>query len=477
MPYPVKQAQRSRTDTDDIATRFAKSAVAHDTSVMSTTQFHAWFAEHTRTNRCQATPAPLDQLDGWLTNQETGDLEHRSGRFYTIAGLDVVTEDQQSKSWSQPIIVQAEIGILGILVKEIDGVLHFLMQAKVEPGNINGLQLSPTIQATRSNYTRVHQGSAIPYLEYFDAPQTGRTLVHSLQSEQGASFLNKRNRNMIVEVTEDLPALTGFCWLTLAQLHELLRIKNLVHMDARSVMSVMPPAAWAHALPALSEDSFRGAIARSLTAPEGLANGTDDLMSWFTRIKAQRSLSRRLIPLNQVKSWNRTPDRIFHEEGKYFSVLGVDVEASYREVQRWSQPLIAPICQGIVAFLTKQIDGVLYVLVQARTEAGTFDVVELGPSVQCVPGNHPGSKPRFLDYALAAGPAQIRFDAVHSEEGGRFYHAENRYLIIEADDDFPTEAPEGYAWATVGELTQLVQHGLYINIEARCLLACLHSLA
>ena len=52
-------------------------------------------------------------------------------------------------SWDQPIIDQPEIGFLGILCKEIKGSLHFLLQAKIEPGNKNFVQLSPTLQATR----------------------------------------------------------------------------------------------------------------------------------------------------------------------------------------------------------------------------------------------------------------------------------------------------------------------------------------
>src|SRR5690349_14894378 len=67
----------------------------------------------------------------------------------------------------QPIINQPEVGILGILAKEFDGVPHFLMQAKVEPGNPRPLMLSPTVQATRSNYTQVHKGAQVKYLEYF----------------------------------------------------------------------------------------------------------------------------------------------------------------------------------------------------------------------------------------------------------------------------------------------------------------------
>lgn len=37
----------------------------------------------------------------------------------------------------QPIIIQPEIGYLGIICREINGVLHFLMQAKIESGNVN----------------------------------------------------------------------------------------------------------------------------------------------------------------------------------------------------------------------------------------------------------------------------------------------------------------------------------------------------
>ena len=38
----------------------------------------------------------------------------------------------------------------------------YLLQAKVEPGNINKIQISPTVQATRSNYLRIHGGKTIP---------------------------------------------------------------------------------------------------------------------------------------------------------------------------------------------------------------------------------------------------------------------------------------------------------------------------
>jgi oxidase EvaA len=148
-------------------------------------QFEPWWSERARSNRFNVTPIAFDDLGSWHFDPDTGNLAHASGKFFTIEGLHVRSSYGPVGEWSQPVINQPEIGILGIIVKNVDGVPHCLMQAKMEPGNVNTLQLSPTVQATRSNYTRVHQGGSTRYLEYFAGPVRGRVLVDVLQSEQG----------------------------------------------------------------------------------------------------------------------------------------------------------------------------------------------------------------------------------------------------------------------------------------------------
>jgi hypothetical protein len=49
----------------------------------------------------------------------------------------------------------------------------------------------------------VHGGKSPTYLEYFNGEKDVTVLVDQLQSEQGARFLHKRNRNIIVEVDEN----------------------------------------------------------------------------------------------------------------------------------------------------------------------------------------------------------------------------------------------------------------------------------
>lgn len=458
-----------------VADRIAASAAA-TAGRMTTGAFHDWFAGRGKAGRFSVERIPFSKLRGWSFEPDTGNLVHASGRFFSVEGLHVTADDGPHREWYQPIIKQPEVGILGILVKEFDGVLHFLMQAKMEPGNRNLLQLSPTVQATRSNYTKVHKGTDVKYIQYFTGPERGRVLADVLQSEHGSWFFHKSNRNMIVEVDGDVPLDEDFCWLTLGQLNELLHHDNLVNMDSRTVLACLP----AYRPEPAAGDGFAHALARSRD-PEAGALLTDvDLLSWFTSERSRYDVRAERIPLAEVPGWTRDEARIGKDDGRWFDVVAVEVQAGNREVTSWTQPLIEPSSRGIAAFLTRSFGGVLHVLANAKVEGGFLDTVELAPTVQASPDNFAGIpvRPPFLDLVLSAAPDRIRYDAVHSEEGGRFLYAENRYLVIEADEsEAPMLPPAGYQWVTVGQLSELVKHGHYVNVQARTLLACLNAMS
>ncbi|GIF07049.1 NDP-hexose 2,3-dehydratase family protein [Actinoplanes siamensis] len=419
-----------------------------------------WLADHARRHTFRVERVPFEALDHWHFDAVTGNLRHRSGRFFTVEGLHVEAEGPPvaaPRTWRQPIIVQPEVGILGILAKEFDGVLHFLMQAKMEPGNPNLVQLSPTVQATRSNYSRVHAGAGVRYLEYFRSPGHNTVMVDVLQSEQGAWFYRKVNRNMIVETRDDVPLHEDFRWLTLAEIGALLRRDLVVNMDARTVLACAPLAGDESA--ALHRDA--------------------DLMSWFVAERSGHRLVARLIPLADTTDWTRDDTTIRHVPDRHFQVVAVRVEAGSREAPRWTQPLLEPLDRGVVAFVMRRFSGVPHLLVTVRVEAGFLNTVELGPTVQCVPRDADGSgvlRSPFLDLVLHAPADRIRYSATHSEEGGRFLNAENRYLIVEADaTEAPARPPAHHFWVTPGQLRSLVRHGNYVNMQARSLLAAINS--
>jgi dTDP-4-dehydro-6-deoxy-alpha-D-glucopyranose 2,3-dehydratase len=155
----------------DVSARFLRSARVLDSPIMPLAKFADWLAMRTDANNFDVDRIALSDLRGWSFESGSDNLRHDSGKFFSVEGVRVRTDGQPPNEWVQPIIVQPEVGILGILVKEFGGVLHFLMQAKMEPGNINLVQLSPTVQATRSNYTGVHRGASIRYIEVYAKPQ------------------------------------------------------------------------------------------------------------------------------------------------------------------------------------------------------------------------------------------------------------------------------------------------------------------
>ncbi|MEV4636650.1 NDP-hexose 2,3-dehydratase family protein [Actinoplanes sp. NPDC049548] len=465
-----------RPATRDLATRLTESALAHDSTVTSNAAVDAWLTGRQRESAHTVSRIPFADLTGWHFDPGSGNLVHDTGKFFSVIGLRVRTDREWDREWSQPIISQPEIGLLGIVAKEFDGVLHFLLQAKMEPGNVNAVQLAPTVQATRSNYTGVHRGRGITHLEYFAENAGSRVLVDALQSEQGAWFLTKRNRNVVVEVTSDVPAHDDFCWLTLGQIRRLLRRDNVVNMNIRSILASLQFAVPASGGATAPAGRYRDALLRSIDGSAGSLHSTGTVLSHLTTAKARHEVTRQVINLDDVEGWHRSADEIAHDDGRYFRVVAVDTAATSREVGRWTQPLLAPHSRGVSAFLVKEIGGVLHLLVRARVEAGLIDVAEFGPTVQCTPGNYVGARqPTYLDEVLATPPERILYDTVQSEEGSRFYRAESRYLVVAARDDFPVEVHRDFLWITLHQATELLKNSYYFAIQARSLISGLQS--
>ncbi|MFE4356418.1 NDP-hexose 2,3-dehydratase family protein [Kitasatospora sp. NPDC056800] len=419
-----------------------------------------WLSARVRADRFRVERIPFDRLRGWSFAPDTGDLVHDSGRFFSIQGVEVETADGPVPTWRQPIIDQPEVGILGIIAKDFGGVRHYLMQAKMEPGNPNIVQLSPTVQATHSNYTGVHKGAPVAYLEYFLDPSRGRPVADVLQSEHGDWFNRKFNRNTIVLVDEEVPVAENFRWLTLDRIAALLHRDNLVNMDARTVLSCLPlPASGASGL--ISVEHIEG---------------------WLAAERARRSLRVRRVPLRETGGWVRTAHAIRRVPDRHFRVVAVAVEAGSREVAQWTQPLVEPVRLGLSAFVLRYFSGVPHLLARAGVEVGFQEIAELAPTVQCTPEHHRG-RPRgprhhFLDVVENAAPSRVRYSALHSEEGGRFLNAVSRYAIVEADGaQAPSQPPPGYCWVTPGQLSALVTRGGRVNVQARTLLSALTTRA
>ena len=329
----------------EIEITFLHSALDINGSYISNENFIKWINERRESVGIKIEIIPFSKLKNWKFDPETGNLQHESKKFFSIEGVEVKTNWGAVSSWTQPIINQPEIGFLGIITKKINGILHFLMQAKIEPGNINCVQLSPTLQATKSNYSRVHKGKSPLYLEYFNGEKKVDVLLDQLQSEQGARFFKKRNRNIIIEVNEDIPVYEDFCWLTLGQIKHLLLYDNLINMDTRTVISGISFGTYSMSeLTFLNSDSLfyksNHEMLHSALTNENSLKSIEEIISWITSLKSKYELEVNRIPLNKVKDWIVSETEIHHIENKYFSVIGANIFIENREVLNWSQPLL-----------------------------------------------------------------------------------------------------------------------------------------
>jgi oxidase EvaA len=314
----------------------------------------AWIEARRSAIKYEITPIDIHELRNWkFYDYEVG---HASGKFYQI---QFRRNELDGKVWDQPIINQPEIGILGYITREIDGILYFLVQAKIEPGNINIVQLSPTVQSTKSNFTKVHGGSLTPFVEYFLKGES-RILVDQLQSEQGSRFFQKRNRNIIIEVNEDLQH-DNYIWMTLGDLVSMTRYPNTVNMDSRTVISCIHFGSYS--LEHLELREFLGGSKSdagwidSLLRRDIYQKSHPEILSLISDLRFRREADTKKIYLSETNEWNMKDGRIVHKDNLYFDVVGYRIFIENRESSTWDQPMIQPKSGGICCFFARKFNS------------------------------------------------------------------------------------------------------------------------
>ena len=442
-------------------------------------ELKSWLRERNENLVVDIEKNRLSDSGDWFYDPRTGTIHNRNNSFFSVSGFRKTMPD--GSVVCQPILLQPEIGFLGIICREFQGVMHFLMHAKCEPGNVNQIQLSPTIQATKSNFTQKHGGAKPPYLHYFQHASDYEIVVDQLQSEQSSRFYKKRNRNILIRVEEEIPVLPSHHWMTLGQIKDLMREDNLVNMDTRTVLSCIPFGALRMTPEqegALSQRFTDRALFASLfheeepAAPSALWHSINDQ-------KMAEDEQPELLPLEALPGWDMTDETISCREPYPFRVVFCSISMEGREVRHWTQPLFEAMGVATFGLICCEAQGRLEFLVKLIPEPGCFDTLELGPSFQreAIPiGGSVREDPvtEFFLSRLASGEG-ILFDHLLSEEGGRFYHEQNRNVLLRVGAQDLPKLPEGYFLMDYQTLSGLNQFNNILNIQLRNLLSLLEA--
>jgi oxidase EvaA len=204
-----------------------------------------WFLEHQKNCSMTITDIPLSECKGWRVDAKTGWVKHDSDEFFIVQGIRVgLSSAREVKGgWDQPILTQVGFdgGLLGLLRQRINGIPHYLVEAKAEPGNPDKIQISPTLQATFSNLKQAHGGKKPRLSEYFEYPENndGRVLFSQWMSEDGGRLHLKRNKGMIVEIPAGMSVeiTETYRWVSLFQLKELIKQNSWVNPHIRGIIS------------------------------------------------------------------------------------------------------------------------------------------------------------------------------------------------------------------------------------------------
>ncbi|MFI0263035.1 NDP-hexose 2,3-dehydratase family protein [Streptomyces sp. NPDC017056] len=404
----------------------------------------------------QVFPVPLSDLRSWSMTDD-GAFAHETGRFFRIIGTrDLSGLDQPLE---QPLIEQREVGMLCLFVTHFDGEFHGLITFKFEPGTPDGIEVAPTVQATRSNYEAAHGGDRVPAAE-LALSETTCKLADAVQREQESWFLGKINRNRIilldakdaVDIARTVPESR---WVPVPVLLAAALKSRLLNMDLRSVLSMWP----------LDAATSRDRLGPVTKAP---CQGGQD--------PEPAGSHPEIIPLNRLSQW-QIAESIEHRQRRFFSVVGCRVEGQGREVASWDQPLLAPAGMGQCTLLIRPGTEGPELLVAERVRIGSVR----GPSLEArfqrgdITDYSTESRRRSM---IAESSGLVRcheiHSAVHTEEGGRFRGAIVTYQLG-LFTDAVEEQPAG-RWMALNEVEALDQGGDRLSVELRTCLTMVKGL-
>ena len=194
-------------------------------------------------NKCIAkiSNKKIDALSNWNYDKKKGSLYHKSGKFFSIIGISVKNANREINRWDQPFIKQSNLtgGIIGLVRKKINGIPHYLVEAKYEPGNYNKIQISPSVQATFSNLERIHEGKKNKILNYYFNSHYD-LIFKGWMSEDGGRFFKKRNLHWFIETKKKNKNFgKNFKWLTLWDIRMFIKKGTYVNPHLRAMLSLM----------------------------------------------------------------------------------------------------------------------------------------------------------------------------------------------------------------------------------------------
>ena len=410
---------------------------------MKIKELNKWINNQKIKNKMSISKINIMDILNWKIDSKK--IYNKNKSFFSIIPFKFT--DSQKTTWFQPLIIQKEVGILGILKKRYRSLDYYLLQAKVEPGNINGIQLSPTVQATKSNYLRKHGGKKTNYLDFFIKKKNLNIVSNLKLSEQGSRYLDKSNKNILIDVKNTkIKKIQNFIWVTKKNLNYLLNKKNLLNMDTISVLSS-----------SIKKNNIDNPINKNLI-----------ILNNLTKFKKRFTIKKKIISFGDLYNWKISKNKISDIKSKFFSIIFLKIKTNSREVSEWFQPIISDHYISFNGFLVRSINETMHYLLQYTLEPGfTFPKYTSTVSIKNYNSKNNNTKINFFNF-FKKNNKIINF--INSDEGGRFYKNETHNSICVLNPKENLSLKKNFIWASHNQVINLINKNL-LSIEARNLFA------
>ena len=373
-------------------------------------------------------------------------IYHDTNKFFKIYVYNIRTNFPKDKNFYQPLISQNEIGYLVIFKAIEKKKTFFLLQLKAEPGNKNTIQLSPTIQATKSNYTRVHGGKKTKFLRY--TTNKKNFLLDINQPEQGSRYFKKFNKNIIIKTNKIKNLPKNFIWVEKKEIEKLSKINNLLNMDTISILSCHLKK-------------------KSLDDP---VNSLKKIQKYHSNFKNKYNIKLKRISLKSMRNWQCKGNIVLDKKKQFFNIESYKIITNFREVSQWSQPLISDHYHGLNVLFVKKINNTMHYLCQTILEPG-YNIPKFTNTIMQKNCNNKD----FLKTFLKKNKIRIKkklIEVINSDEGGRFNNNKSKNVTYEIEELTELER-QNFIWISYNQMLELLNKKL-LTIELRNLFGILN---
>lgn len=382
----------------------------------------------------------ISELTDWKFDQKNN-FVHNSERFFSIKKISFNGEESG-------ILLQNEIGTLGLVSCIVNDVLYFLIQFKKEPGNKVSAQLSPTLQATLSNQNQVHGGRPPKYLELFTDVEEDNCLIEEHLPEQGYRYWRKFNLNSII-LDKYFEESDEFKWMTLGQIYKFSEIDNSINSCLRSVLSLI-----------------------NNLEPKKFKNNTEIIINKYKE-KFQNKSS---LEDSVDKFLNLDRNELFFQTSlDKFHVKGISVNIKEREVKNWNQPIVYdPYLEEYMQIIIKDVENI-YMLLKAHSEPGYEFGFTFGPTSIIKSKKEKLESLNLIEQFSQYGNIELINKIQMSEEGGRFYHTCVNHTFYEIQTPIEKFELEDFEIFSLQEVNEINSKRL-LGMEGRSILFFLNSI-